>query len=51
MQFTPDLMPSDITGQAVLNPSQGNATDLGALHVLRGPVFTNLLLADEINRR
>jgi MoxR-like ATPase len=50
VQFTPDLMPSDITGHAVLDPSQGNSTDLGALRVLRGPVFTNLLLADEINR-
>ena len=50
VQFTPDLMPSDITGHAVLDPSQGSATDLGALRVLRGPVFTNLLLADEINR-
>jgi len=50
IQFTPDLMPSDITGHAVLDPSQGSATDLGALRVLRGPVFTNLLLADEINR-
>src|SRR5256885_2414840 len=50
VQFTPDLMPSDIAGHAVLDPSQGSATDLGALRVLRGPVFTNLLLADEINR-
>jgi len=50
VQFTPDLMPSDITGHAVLDPSQGSGTDLGALRVLRGPVFTNLLLADEINR-
>ncbi len=50
VQFTPDLMPSDITGHAVLDPSQGNGSNLGALRVLRGPVFTNLLLADEINR-
>jgi MoxR-like ATPase len=50
IQFTPDLMPSDITGHAVLDPAQGSAADLGALRVLRGPVFTNLLLADEINR-
>ncbi|HSI49398.1 MAG TPA: MoxR family ATPase [Ideonella sp.] len=42
VQFTPDLMPSDITGQAVL--------DEGKLRLRRGPVFTNLLLADEINR-
>jgi MoxR-like ATPase len=44
VQFTPDLMPSDITGHAVLDP--GNRD----LRVVRGPVFTNLLLADEINR-
>ena len=50
VQFTPDLMPSDITGHAVLNPSPGDSPELGALRVLRGPVFTNLLLADEINR-
>jgi MoxR-like ATPase len=50
VQFTPDLMPSDITGHAVLDPTPGQATDLGALRVIRGPVFTNLLLADEINR-
>jgi MoxR-like ATPase len=50
VQFTPDLMPSDITGHAVLDPSQATTGDLGALRVLRGPVFTNLLLADEINR-
>jgi len=50
VQFTPDLMPSDITGHAVLDTSQGHGADLGSLRVLRGPVFTNLLLADEINR-
>ena len=44
IQFTPDMMPSDITGHAVLDP------DSRALRVVRGPVFTNLLLADEINR-
>jgi len=49
VQFTPDLMPSDITGHAVLDRSPGDG-GLGALRVLRGPVFTNLLLADEINR-
>jgi MoxR-like ATPase len=44
IQFTPDLMPSDITGHAIL--------DVGTreLRVVRGPVFTNILLADEINR-
>jgi MoxR-like ATPase len=50
VQFTPDLMPSDITGHAVLDPTPGKTADLGALRVVRGPVFTNLLLADEINR-
>ncbi|HWI10755.1 MAG TPA: AAA family ATPase, partial [Burkholderiaceae bacterium] len=50
VQFTPDLMPSDITGHTVLEPGAGGAVDLGALRVRRGPVFTNLLLADEINR-
>jgi MoxR-like ATPase len=44
IQFTPDLMPSDITGHAVLDSSTGE------LRIVRGPVFTNLLLADEINR-
>ncbi|MDB5859755.1 MAG: MoxR ATPase-like protein, partial [Ramlibacter sp.] len=50
IQFTPDLMPSDITGHAVLDPGAGGAGGLGALRVHQGPVFTNLLLADEINR-
>jgi MoxR-like ATPase len=44
VQFTPDMMPSDITGYAVLDPSTRD------LRVVRGPVFTNVLLADEINR-
>ena len=44
IQFTPDLMPSDITGHAILDPSSHE------LRVVRGPVFTNVLLADEINR-
>jgi len=44
VQFTPDLMPSDITGHAVLDPSTHE------LRVVQGPVFTHLLLADEINR-
>jgi MoxR-like ATPase len=44
VQFTPDMMPSDITGHAVLDPSTRE------LRVVRGPVFTHLLLADEINR-
>jgi MoxR-like ATPase len=44
IQFTPDMMPSDITGHAVLDPQTRE------LRVVRGPVFTHVLLADEINR-
>ena len=44
VQFTPDMMPSDITGHAVLDP------DSHELRIVRGPVFTQILLADEINR-
>ena len=44
VQFTPDMMPSDITGHAVLDPTTQQ------LRVVRGPVFTHILLADEINR-
>lgn len=44
VQFTPDLMPSDITGMTVFDQSSGSFR-----HV-KGPVFTNVLLADEINR-
>ena len=44
VQFTPDLMPSDVSGHAVYEP----ATE--SFRIRRGPVFTNLLLADEINR-
>ncbi len=43
VQFTPDLMPGDVTGSLVYDRS-------GAFTFRRGPVFTNLLLADEINR-
>ena len=50
VQFTPDLMPSDITGHTVLDPSSKTEAGLGGLRVQRGPVFTHLLLADEINR-
>mgnify|MGYP000681110042 CR=1 FL=1 len=48
IQFTPDLMPSDITGAEILqiDPDSGQRT----LQFVEGPVFTNLLLADEINR-
>ena len=44
VQFTPDMMPSDVTGHAVLDPNTHE------LRVVRGPVFTQVLLADEINR-
>ncbi len=44
IQFTPDLMPSDITGTNVFNLQEG------AFHLVKGPVFTSFLLADEINR-
>ena len=44
VQFTPDLMPSDISGHAVYDPKTES------FNIRRGPVFTNLLLADEINR-
>jgi MoxR-like ATPase len=46
IQFTPDLMPSDITGTEVLDETDG----IRALRFVRGPVFTQMLLADEINR-
>lgn len=44
VQFTPDMMPSDITGHAVLDPQTRE------LRIVKGPVFTQILLADEINR-
>ena len=44
VQFTPDMMPSDITGHAILDPKTME------MRIVRGPVFTHLLLADEINR-
>ncbi len=44
IQFTPDLMPSDVTGSSVYQPSTGE------FEFKPGPVFTNILLADEINR-
>ena len=48
IQFTPDLMPSDITGTDVLH--EDRATGRREFHFVHGPVFANLLLADEINR-
>jgi MoxR-like ATPase len=47
IQFTPDLMPSDITGTYVLEESESGRRDF---RFVKGPVFTNILLADEINR-
>jgi MoxR-like ATPase len=50
IQFTPDMLPSDITGHAVLDPAPAGSGTMAALRIRRGPVFTNVLLADEINR-
>jgi MoxR-like ATPase len=44
IQFTPDLLPADLTGTMVFNPKNAEFT------TRKGPIFTNLLLADEINR-
>src|SRR4029077_12942872 len=48
IQFTPDLMPSDITGTDVIEEEQASGKRL--FRFIRGPVFANILLADEINR-
>jgi MoxR-like ATPase len=48
VQFTPDLMPSDITGTDVLEAETGSRQR--SFRFIRGPIFTNILLADEINR-
>ena len=48
VQFTPDLMPSDITGTDILEEDEG--TGKKNFRFIRGPIFTNILLADEINR-
>ncbi|MBM4390555.1 MAG: MoxR family ATPase [Deltaproteobacteria bacterium] len=48
IQFTPDLMPADVTGSEVLD--EDRSTGHRALRFVPGPIFTNLLLADEINR-
>ena len=50
VQFTPDMLPSDITGHAVLDAAPAASGSMPALRIRRGPVFTNILLADEINR-
>src|SRR6187397_2587244 len=44
IQFTPDLLPADIVGTLIYSPQDGK------YHATRGPVFANLVLADEINR-
>jgi MoxR-like ATPase len=47
IQFTPDLMPSDITGTTVLDEQDTGRRDF---RFVKGPIFTNIVLADEINR-
>ncbi|HWA10873.1 MAG TPA: MoxR family ATPase [Opitutaceae bacterium] len=47
IQFTPDLMPADITGTEILQDSAGGGR---AMAFVRGPIFANMILADEINR-
>jgi MoxR-like ATPase len=44
VQFTPDLLPADITGGKIWRPQDGR------FELVKGPIFTNVLLADEINR-
>lgn len=44
VQFTPDLLPADLIGTSIYNPKDGSFT------INKGPIFTNILLADEINR-
>ena len=44
IQFTPDLLPADLIGTTIYNPKEGTFS------VSKGPIFTNILLADEINR-
>ena len=44
IQFTPDLLPADITGTLIYNPNDGQ------YHATKGPIFANIVLADEINR-
>jgi len=48
VQFTPDLMPSDITGTDILEEDAGSRRR--SFRFIKGPIFTNILLADEINR-
>ena len=48
IQFTPDLMPSDITGTEILEEEEG--TGRRRMQFVKGPIFANILLGDEINR-
>lgn len=48
IQFTPDLMPSDITGTDIL--TENKATNTKEFEFIKGPIFANIILADEINR-
>ncbi|MCA3006299.1 MAG: MoxR family ATPase [Planctomycetaceae bacterium] len=48
IQFTPDLMPSDITGTEVIE--EDKATGVRGLRFVKGPIFANVILADEVNR-
>ncbi|HEY8210367.1 MAG TPA: AAA family ATPase, partial [Myxococcaceae bacterium] len=48
IQFTPDLMPSDITGTDILE--EDRATGRRELRFMKGPLFANIILADEVNR-
>ncbi|MEM1226161.1 MAG: AAA family ATPase [Planctomycetota bacterium] len=47
IQFTPDLMPADITGTEILEQNESGSREL---RFIRGPIFANVILADEINR-
>src|SRR5438876_8077637 len=47
IQFTPDLMPSDITGTTIIDEQESGKREF---RFVKGPIFTNVLLADEINR-
>jgi MoxR-like ATPase len=44
VQFTPDLLPADVTGTQIYNPQEGD------FHTRKGPIFSNIVLADEVNR-
>src|ERR687885_155238 len=48
IQFTPDLVPSDITGTEIME--EDSATGARSFRFARGPIFANIVLADEINR-